>query len=97
VAHVNTNRAARFRPNSERQVPEGGVPAQDEQHERRLLIDERLHRRVDAEELCGHLLSRRDANLARLNERPPSRGKQAAPRPLARMLQRAECTVILLV
>ena len=33
-------------------------------------------RRASLGHQCGHLLSRRDANLARLNERPAQRGRQ---------------------
>jgi hypothetical protein len=37
---------------------------------------------------CGHLLSRRDATAARLNDRPPSRGNQACHRSHLRLAHR---------
>lgn len=65
-------------------VPEPALQ-KDEQHERRLPIGERLHRLADAEERLRVLdadtsFAPRDANLARLNERPASRGLKGSQR-----------------
>src|SRR5260370_31581278 len=55
-------------------------------HERRLLVRERRHRRADAEEVllvveADPSFLHRAANLARLNERPGPHGIQDAPGP----------------
>jgi hypothetical protein len=70
--HAGTSRELPQRETSERR---GDTIEEGDENQRRPLVDDRVHRGADTEELlrlvdAGHLLPRRDAKLPGLNERP---------------------------